>query len=120
MSRIPLEQKADTEQPEKKRGRAKTRPVCYGCNNRARPDSIFCSDKCGCAYADQLVGLDAGNDQEWCPECDKWEEPDGNKPSKTLTTTDDQGNVISRKVERFLVCGHKSSGKTLYKGKKEE
>ncbi|TXH13719.1 MAG: hypothetical protein E6R03_10825 [Hyphomicrobiaceae bacterium] len=119
MARKPITTQEETSlEPEKKRGRAKSRPRCYGCDNRARPDSIFCSDRCGCGYADQLIGEDSGNDQEWCPVCDTWEVPDPEKETEEFTTVDKAGNVVSKQVIRFLECGHKSSGKPLYKGAK--
>lgn len=46
------------------------RRMCYGCGQRPpRPRSYFCSDACGCAWADELT---EGNDPVWCPTCGEW------------------------------------------------
>ena len=46
------------------------RPRCYGCVRRAREGSRFCSQRCAAGYVEELLD---GNDDEWCPICDRWE-----------------------------------------------
>lgn len=109
MARTPVQNQEGTNPPPGKKGRSKTRPKCYGCDARARVDSNFCSDKCGCLYVDQLV---AGNDEEWCPTCDRWE-PMSEEVMGTVTHSDQEGKIVSQTKIVKLTCGHKSSGINL-------
>lgn len=46
------------------------RPRCYGCDNKARARSRFCSMRCAAAYAEELI---EGNEDAYCPTCNSWE-----------------------------------------------
>lgn len=109
MSRTPVQNQEGTNPPPGKKGRSKTRPKCYGCDARARAESNFCSDKCGAAYADELI---AGNGEEWCSTCDRWENPTAEVMGAVIDY-DKTGNVLSERKIFQLSCGHKSSGVSL-------
>jgi len=44
---------------------------CLNCGGkRARKGSLFCTNKCGCDYAEELAGTD---DTVWCDQSSSWE-----------------------------------------------
>lgn len=55
-------------------------PRCFNCGvntgKAARKNSIFCSDWCGCANAE-----DNAMDYVWCPRCREWHYRDGDRLS---------------------------------------
>jgi hypothetical protein len=45
------------------------RPRCFGCERKARKDSLFCTDRCATSYAENIAGT---VDVVYCPDADDW------------------------------------------------
>jgi len=51
---------------------SRMRPKCYGCDRDAAAGRMFCTDRCAAGYVEELV---RGNEEQWCPLCEKWSSP---------------------------------------------